>query len=388
MADRRSGAPHGADIDVLVALTYYAPYVSGLTDAARLVNEGLAARGWRIRVLTCRYDGELAPREERSGVDVERCRVVARFGKGVLMPTFPVRISALAKQAPVTHFHLPMGEAVAARLVPRAGLVSTYHCDVSLPTGSVNQFAQRLVDASSRSAIRRSQVTIVTTSDYAAHSRLHDVLARAVPLPPACTERPPGRPTYRDGDGPHVGFLGRIVEEKGLEHLVRAFRALADPGARLLIGGQSDGVAGGSVIERVRAAAHGDDRVRFLGFVPDERLADFYASLDVFTLPSINSFEAFGIVQVEAMMAGIPVVASDLPGVRRPVQLTGFGTLVTPADEQGLAAALAGAVASPPDRAAGRRKACELFSLSATLDAHESIYRAQAAKAGRHVGPR
>ncbi len=388
MADRRSGVPDGADIDVLVALTYYAPYVSGLTDAARLVNEGLAARGWRIRVLTCRYDDDLAPREERSGVDVERCKVVARFGKGVLMPAFPARLRALSKQAALTHFHLPMGEAIAARLVPRAGLVSTYQCDVALPPGAANRVTQRLVDASSRSAVRRSGATIVSTADYAAHSRLHDVLEGAVPLPPACTDRPPGRPTYRDGDGPHIGFLGRIVEEKGLEHLVRAFHRLPEPTARLLIGGESETIAGGSVIERVRAAAHGDERVRFLGFVPDERLADFYASLDVFTLPSINSFEAFGIVQVEAMMAGIPVVASDLPGVRRPVQLTGFGSLVAPADEQGLAAALAGAVTSPPDRAAGQRKARELFSLSATLDAHESIYRAEAAKAGRHVGPR
>jgi hypothetical protein len=60
-------------------------------------------------------------------------------------------------------------------------------------------------------------------------------------------------------DGPHIGFLGRIVREKGLEHLVRAFRALPDPDARLLIGGDYSHVAGGSVISQVRTAMGDDD---------------------------------------------------------------------------------------------------------------------------------
>ena len=164
---------------------------------------------------------------------------------------------------------------------------------------------------------------------------------------PPCPAPPPGQPTYRETDGPHIGFLGRIVREKGLEHLVRGFRALPDPDARLLIGGDFTHVAGGSVIAQVRAAIDGDPRVRLLGFVPEERLGEFYASLDVFTLPSVNAFEAFGIVQAVAMLAGVPVLSSDIPGVRQPVMQTGFGTLVPPADEARHHARPAGAVHEP-----------------------------------------
>ena len=72
----------------------------------------------------------------------------------------------------------------------------------------------------------------------------------------------------------------------------------------------SDRVAGGSVVERVRARIGDDSRIRLLGFLPTEALPDFYASIDAFAFPSVNSLEAFGLVQVEAMMVGVPVLAS------------------------------------------------------------------------------
>ena len=153
-----------------------------------------------------------------------------------------------------------------------------------------------------------------------------------VAIPPPCLPVRAAEPTYRRGRGFHVGFLGRIVEEKGVEHLVDAFLALDDPDARLLIGGEHESVAGGSVVARVRAHAGDDDRIHLLGFVPDQRLAEFYASIDAFALPSVNAFEAFGIVQVVGMLAGVPALVSDLPGVRLPVARTGFGRIVPAAD--------------------------------------------------------
>jgi glycosyltransferase involved in cell wall biosynthesis len=75
----------------------------------------------------------------------------------------------------------------------------------------------------------------------------------------------------------------------------------------------------------------------FLGFIPDEDMASFYANLDVLVLPSLNSTESFGIVQVEAMIEGVPVAASDLPGVRQPVAMHGMGKVFPPGDANALA---------------------------------------------------
>ncbi|MGY2080210.1 glycosyltransferase family 4 protein [Modestobacter sp. SYSU DS0657] len=364
------------DHDLLIALNYYAPYVSGLTNVARDVAVGLAARGHRVKVVTTRHDPSLPEFETVDGVEVERAPVVARLGKGVIAPTLVTRAIRASRRARLTNLHLPMLEAgpIAARAASPVAL--TYHCDVSLPPGAVNAVQRAAVDGSSRLAMRHAQTVVVTTDDYARHSRLWPAMAgRTVAIPPPCHERPAGTPRFRDGAGLHVGFLGRIVEEKGLQYLVRGFQQMGDPDARLLIGGDFAQVAGGSVVEEIRGLVDGDPRIRLLGFLPDEALADFYASLDVFALPSVNAFEAFGIVQVEAMMAGVPALASDLPGVRTPVRDTGFGRIVTPRDVTGIATGLQELAAADLDRRAGADEARRRFAASTVIDAYEQLVR-------------
>ncbi len=360
--------------DLVIALTYYAPYVSGLTNMARDIAEGLAARGRRVTVVTSRYDSSLPLEEEINGVRVLRAPVLARLGRGVISPQLVRLARATMAKAAVGSVQLPMLEAGAIAAGMRTPLVSTYHCDVTLPPGLVNTVQRLVVDASNRLAMKQSAVVTVTSEDYARHSRMWPSIAPSmVVVPPPCSPPPAGEPSYRETDGMHVGFLGRIVREKGLEYLVRGFRALPDPDARLLIGGDFTHVAGGSVVDRVREAIGDDSRIRLMGFVPEERIGDFYASLDVFTLPSVNAFEAFGIVQAVAMLAGVPVLSSDIPGVRQPVAQTGFGTVVQPADPAAITRALRSFQADPPDREAGAARAHQAFSVSAVLDGYEVL---------------
>jgi glycosyltransferase involved in cell wall biosynthesis len=360
--------------DLAIALTYYAPYVSGLTNMARDLAEGMAARGRRVTVVTSRFDSSLPREEEINGVRVLRAPVLARLGRGVVSPQLVRLARATMARARVGALQLPMLEAGAIAAGLRTPIVSTYHCDVTLPPGLVNTAQRIVVDASNGYAMRKSAIVAVTSEDYARNSRMWSDIEPAMEIvAPPCPPPPPGEPSYRETDGLHVGFLGRIVREKGLEYLVRGFRALPDPDARLLIGGDFTHVAGGSVIEQVRAAIGDDPRIRLLGFVPEERIGDFYASLDVFTLPSVNAFEAFGIVQAVAMLAGVPVLSSDIPGVRQPVAQTGFGTVVQPADPAAITRALQRLQSDPPDREAGRKAAHEAFSVSAVLDAYEVL---------------
>jgi glycosyltransferase involved in cell wall biosynthesis len=365
---------HHETSDLLVVLTYYAPYVSGLTNVARAMAEGLAARGRRVCVVTSKHDPSLPTHEVLNGVRVVRAPVLARVGKG----TVGVNLTRLAvremRRARVVNLHLPLIEAGLLAALSPIPVVSTYHCDVTLPGGPLNAAQQRAVDRSSRTALRRSAVTVVSSEDYARHSRLWPEIApRMATVPPPCTPVGTAPPRFRTGPGLHVGFLGRIVEEKGLEHLVDAFLELDDPASRLLLGGDHEGIAGGSVVDRVRRRAGSDPRISLLGFVPDDELAGFYAALDVLALPSVNAFEAFGIVQVVGMIAGVPAVVSDLPGVRTIVERTLFGHVVAPRDVDGLAEALAAVRDDPPDRVEGAAAARRIYSVESVLDDYEVL---------------
>ena len=83
------------------------------------------------------------------------------------------------------------------------------------------------------------------------------------------------------------------------------------------------------------------------GSLAPEHLADLYSVAQVLVLPSTNSTESFGMVQVEAMLCGVPVVASDLPGVRQPVRMTGMGEIAPVKDAAGLAQRLLSVLESP-----------------------------------------
>lgn len=360
--------------DLVIVLTYYAPYVSGLTSVAKNLAEGLVGRGWRVCVVASKHDPDLPTHDELAGVRIVRAPVLAKVGKGTLgLNLTQLALREMARSR-VANLHLPLIEAGLLALLSPTPVVSSYHCDVSLPASVINRVQHRAIDLSSRLALRRSVSVVVSSEDYARHSRMWSAIRPAmVAIPPPCLPRASGAPTFRDGDGFHVGFLGRIVEEKGIEHLVDAFRALDDPGARLLIGGDFAEVAGGSVVDRVRRHIGPDERIQLLGFVPEDRLDDFYASLDAFALPSVNAFEAFGIVQVVAMMAGVPAVASDLPGVRTVIESTGFGAVIAPRDVPALTAALAALRDRPLDAAAGAAAATARYSVDAVLDAYEAV---------------
>jgi glycosyltransferase involved in cell wall biosynthesis len=368
--------------DLAVILNYYAPYVSGLTEVARIVAEGLAERGWRVAVVTSKHDDTLAPREVLGGVEVIRCPVAARIGRGVVCPTFPDVAARIARQSSVAHLHLPMLEGgLVARLAGLTPVVSTYHIDLWLPPGALNALQVAVMDAAARDAMRHSVAVVVNSDDQARHSKLWPVMAarglHAVPAP--CLDRRGGQPSFREGPGQHIGFLGRIVEDKGLEYLVSAFRQIADPDARLLIGGDYEKVAGGGILERVLTSAGDDPRVRILGLLRDRQINDFYASIDTFALPSVA--ESFGIVQAEAMMTGVPSATTDLPGGRYPVLATQFGRLVPPRDPQALTRALLElSKITPEQRREGAESARAQFGVTACLDAYESLLTSVAAR--------
>lgn len=360
--------------DACFAVNYYTPYVSGLTEVVRVVAEGLAARGWRVAVVAARHDSSLPLREQREGVDIFRCPVLAAVSRGLVCPTYIPVVRRIARQSRVLNLHLPMLEAGAIAALTTTPIVSTYHIDLWLPPSLVARLATAGVRMSSKAALRRSESVVVNSDDQARHSELWPVLrtARRYAICAPCLDRRGGTPAYRRTDGPHIGFLGRIVPDKGLEYLVSAFAGIPDPSARLLLGGDYLTVAGGSVIDQIRRSAAADPRIQILGLLRGKEINDFYASVDVFALPSVA--ESFGIAQAEAMMCGVPSVTTDLPGGRYPVVATGMGALVPPRDPTALREAILDVLGwDATTREHGAKTARELFGVEGCLDRYAAV---------------
>jgi glycosyltransferase involved in cell wall biosynthesis len=362
--------------DLTVALTYYEPYISGLTHTARVIAEGMVERGWRVAVVAAQHDRDLPLRDTIAGVDVYRAPILMRANRGFIAPRYPLLAGRLARNSAVLHLHLPMAEA--ALLMPLCAstpVVSMLHIDLYLPPSRLSQVIMHASNVTSRAAIRRSAAVVATSDDQAHASQLWPVIRERnfTPIAPPCLDRRGGQPRYRETTGLHIGFLGRIVEDKGIQYLVRAFQRIAAPDARLLIAGNFHAVAGGSNLADIQAEVARDSRIRILGELRGKEVNDFYASIDVFALPSVA--ESFGIVQAEAMMCGIPSVTTDLPGGRYPVVSTGFGKVIPPRDPVALADAIVELAATPQDwRERKARVAREQFSVAACLDAHEALF--------------
>jgi glycosyltransferase involved in cell wall biosynthesis len=145
---------------------------------------------------------------------------------------------------------------------------------------------------------------------------------------------------------PVIGMVTRFASEKGIEILLEALPAILKryPRAQVLYAGQYQNVMGEQayfdrLIPQIRKYEV-EGHWKFLGNLDPVDLAAVYPNLDVLTVPSLNSTEAFGLVQIEAMMNGVPSVASALPGVRQPVKMHGMGRVAKIGDPDDLAACL------------------------------------------------
>jgi glycosyltransferase involved in cell wall biosynthesis len=376
---------------VLLGLTYYRPHVSGLTIYVERLARGLAERGHDVIVLASQHDRSLPRQETLDGVRVVRVPYAARVGKAVVMPSYPLAAARLAAQADVVSLHLPQLEAPLLAALARArgaGCTVTHHCDLQLPPGLVNRVADEAAFASGYAAARLANRVVAYTSDYADHSRLlRHVRARTTVIPPPVDVAEPGPDAgsaFRSAHGLDpaatvVGFAGRFAAEKGIGTLVDAVPPLAARFPKLVVAfaGPADGVVGeGAYRERLRPAIEAlGARWRFLGTLdPVHEMPGFYAATDCLVLPSVNSTESFGLVQVEAMLCGTPVVASDLPGVRHAVRATGMGEIAPPGDPAELAAAVRRVLENPDAYTISRAEVTARLGLDGVFDACEALF--------------
>ncbi len=342
---------------ILTVLTYYRPHTSGLTIYAERIARAFVRRGHSVTVLTSRFDPETPLEETVEGVRIVRAPVWFRLNKGVIMPTIGLLATREVLRHDVVLLHLPQfdaaGISLRGRLWKKPTIVA-YHSDLLLPPGLFNRFVNIVVDLANNLTARFTHRITAYTDDFASHSpylsrfaHKRVTLTPPVELPSASKQEIESFRRAHDLEGRRViGMATRFATEKGIEVLLDAFPAILArfPNAKILFAGQFEGVWGEKSyfdrlqprIRELQAAGQWE----YLGVLPLSQMPSFYPNLDVLVVPSLNSTETFGFVQIEAMMNGVPTVASDLPGVRQPVRMTAMGEIIPIGDAQALAQAV------------------------------------------------
>ncbi|UUX96766.1 glycosyltransferase [Aquabacterium sp. J223] len=372
---------------------FYPPVDGGIETAVRDIAEGLTARRWQVEVLCANLVARTL--SEPGAIPVTR---VASWGQVASTSMTPSLLPWLRKRQAgqqVVHVHLPnpMANLALWWTRPDARLVVHWHSDIVK-----QQRLLRLYAPLQEWLLRRADAIIATSPPYAASSSWLQPHRHKVHVVPLCVrdacpadgmkrQAPAADALRARHAGKRIVFaLGRMTYYKGFDVLIDAASRL-DDSTVVLIGG------GGELLAplRARVAAAGlGHRVHLLGRIADADLAAYYEAADVFCLPSLIRSEAFGLVMLEAMSFGRPVVATHIEGSGVPwVNQDGETGLNA---QPGNAASLAGALSRLLDDpalarrlGAGARRRYEThFTPQKMIDALLEVY----ASLGLHAPPK
>jgi phosphatidylinositol alpha-mannosyltransferase len=340
---------------------YIYPASGGVAQHVQYLYHGLRQRGHDVRILTASHGPQRASEGDiiRLGVGVS-VPINASVGTLTFSPRYLTQIDDMLERErfDVLHFHEPFVPFLSLFLLRESTSVNiaTFHAyagfSPSYEFGSraLRGYAARLHGRIAVSAAARHFIDRFFPGDYKVIPNGVDVARFASAVPIA---------RWQDGI-PNVLFVGRHEPRKGLLDLLKAHRILRKTGSqsRLLIVG-----SGPQEREARRyVATRGLQEVEFLGRVTDAEKAQLFRTADVYASPATGG-ESFGIVLLEAMAAGTPIVASDIHGYKGVVRRGREGLLVPPREPRELAIAIDRLLREPALReqmgAAGQARAEE-----------------------------
>jgi len=356
---------------------YYPPVPGGMERVLQLLCEG-ERREVDSRVLVA-STGRTTCHEVQNGVPVTRAGSLAMIGSVGLSPALPFELRRLSPDLTVLHEPNPIALVSDFLTWQRGPLVVYFHSEVVRAEWKYRLLYRPLLK---RVLDRAARIIVASPSMAERAEQLEDHRQKCVVIPYGIDTAPlAGTPpvlihaaAVRETCGtPLLLFVGRLVSYKGVDVLLRA---MASVDANLIIVG--DGPLRGALEAQARATCAG--RVTFAGGVDEAHLAALYHACDVFVLPSRTRAEAFGMVQIEAMACGKPVVstsvASGVPWVNHHNET---GVVVPPGDPAALAVALRDLLEDPALRhrlgEAGRRRVAQEFTAARMAARTVALYR-------------
>lgn len=374
-------------MNIVMHTACYHPHVSGLTLSFKRLAEHHREKGHTVTLITVQHERTLPVRETCNGVTVVRVPYLFKINKGFFAPRIVLSAWCPVRKADVVHLNLPSLEgliiAILAKLLGKR-VVSTYVCDLHLPPFRGSRVFTALIDFNHTLTLGLSDSIASFSLDFAMHSRVlrrfRDKVTAIYPpleIPGDAQRVALLTDLKKKGCNPLIGMATRFASDKGIEFCLGALPALKSrfPDMKLVIAGDMHAMGEERylaslvpLIERYRSD------ICLLGRLNQNQMIHFYESIDLLVLSSINSTEAFGMVQVEAMAHGTPVVATDLPGVRVPVRVTGMGEIAARADSDDLCRKIVKVLTSQESYRGNPGEVRRIFSVERAAERYLSLY--------------
>ncbi len=397
MATQPRRSPHEGKprLRVLLGADTFAPEINGAASFIARLAAGLVQRGHDVHIMAPSYDGRIGAIEEiheGERMTVHRLRSWRWYAHPTFRYLLPWRIKAESARVldlvkpDVIHFqsHIVVGRGLTIEGEKRGiRLIGTNHFmpenildhAIIIPAFLVRWAIRQAWAAADRSFSRAERVSTPTrkAAEYLeANTSVRGVLAISCGI-----DAHNYTPRFGKGDGNLIVFLGRVVEEKQIDKLIRAFAKL-DPAldARLQI------LGGGDQENRLKALANQlrvSSRVTFDGYVTEEHLRETLSRATVFAMPSIAELQS--ISTMEAMASGLPIVAADAMALPHLVHDGENGFLFQPGNVDELAEKLTRVLTMSDDEYQSFQRESlsivEGHDIQRTLDTFESLYRGE-----------
>ncbi len=348
-----------AQTKLLIVSDYFYPHWTGIAKSMYYFVHAMSAT-YEISVLTVRFNQHLASQENIFGVRVMRENYLFPISRAKYSLNIIVKFLAIVKDYDEVLVNSPFSNIVPIVVIAklfRKKVIVLHHGDLQLPSGLLNRLIEAIFLLASRIACTLADTVSTFTTDYAQHSVVlqpytNKFQPMIIPIGSFMQQVNGHTATHVDQTLQAMrnekkiifGFAGRFVEEKGFDILFTAIPNIIEkvPNAHFVYAGEVN-MAYEKFFQKIEhRMVPIKKHLTMLGLLPENELRSFYKHCNFIVIPSRS--DCFPIVQMEAMMVGVPAIVSDIPGLRVLVTQTGFGRVFEKGNPDALAEACSKAV--------------------------------------------
>lgn len=317
---------------ILIVTNFYNPF-NGMGKFIIDLSKILIKNNYNVIILTGKTDPNYKNIERKKGIIIIRSPISFKFSRGYFSIPLIINFIKLQKNVDIVHFQFPLVEILPLTLLTRKKKILQYHC---LPAFVASDFKFIIAHLYFSFSVYLSMFfcnkIITFTNDYFfSKFRYKFFKNKTIEIFPFIKNeniiKNKQNIISEENKIPTFGFLGRICEEKGIEVIIKASKILESQNFKhkIFIAGDLKDKRFEKNINKLLNFSKDIKSIKFTGKLNEYQKKEFFEKIDILLLPSTNSFEAFGLVQLEAMNYGKLVISSKLKGVQIPVKLTGNG---------------------------------------------------------------